>query len=329
MEKGRVIAEFRDRYEVSIPPRTYLAEILGHLRFAAESRADLPAVGDWVDIESFDQQHAIIHSIHPRKNLLERHEVGSFADRQIIAANIDCALIVQGLDRDFNINRIERYLTLCHAHSIEPLIILNKSDLLSEAELREVLDQLAARVDDVPVLINSNLSGDGLEAIKKQLKAGDTYCVLGSSGVGKSTLINHLLGRQALETSAISSSTNKGKHTTTHRELFTLPNGSYIIDNPGMREVGLTDSDTGIEETFEKIVELARDCHFSDCTHTVEEGCKVLEAIDQGDISQEYLDNYHRLNREQEHFASSVAEKRRKDKAFGKMIKNIKKRKFK
>lgn len=329
MDKGRIIAEHKDRYDVSLMDQVYSAELLGHLRFNAESREELPVVGDWVELEPYDGNHAIIHSVIDRNNILERQAVGGHGETQIIAANIDYAFIVQALDRDYNINRIERYLTLCNANEIDPIIILNKADLRDENEVEDVREELESRVNGIPILVTSNETRFGFEYLEKHLIPGKTYCMLGSSGVGKSTMINNLIGDQVLETKSISSSNNKGRHTTTNRELFTLPNGSFIIDNPGMREVGLTDSDSGLDETFEVIVKLGEGCHYSDCSHTTETGCKVLEALENGDIAEAYYDNYLRLNREKEHFKSTRQERKKKGKDIAKLLKNYKKVNYK
>ncbi|RMG58906.1 MAG: ribosome small subunit-dependent GTPase A [Bacteroidetes bacterium] len=327
METGRIIAEYRDRYEVSVPPRVYRAELLGNLRYAAETRADLPAVGDWVQVEAYDGEHAIIHGIAPRKNLLERQSVSSSGEKQVLATNVDAALIVQALDRDFNLNRLERYLTLCHAHDIQPLIVLNKADLLDEAQQEAHRGEVQKRVPGVPVFVVSHTSGLGVSDFQASLVPGHTYCLLGSSGVGKSTLTNALLGQESMSTQSLSTSNKKGRHTTSHRALFALPNGSFLIDSPGLREVGLTESDEGLDSTFIQITTLAEDCRFSDCSHTHEKGCAVLAALDQGELSEAQFENYHRLKREQAHFQATVAEKRKRDKAFGKMAKEIMKEK--
>lgn len=324
-EVGRVIAEHKERYVVKTAEKEYEAEIIGNLRFTAQSRADFPAVGDWVAISEYDEDKAIIHAVLPRKTMIERQAVGKHGEKQIIATNIDYAFIVQAVDRDFNINRIERYLTICHTSKVEPIIVLTKIDLITDEELQELMHAVQQRVKEAPVLAISNETQQGVEAVQKQIQKNKTYCLLGSSGVGKSTLSNNLLGELHMKTAAIGEGTNRGKHVTSHRELLVLDNGGILIDNPGMREVGIADSGSGLESTFDDIFELAEKCKFADCTHTSESGCAVLQALENGDLDSSSYENYLKMEKEKEHFESTVAEKRKKEKAFGKMFKNYKK----
>ncbi len=324
-EVGRVISEHKERYIVKTAENEYDAEIVGNLRFSAQKRSDFPAVGDWVAISKYDEDKVLIHSVFPRKTIIERQAVGKQGEKQIIATNIDFAFIVQAVDRDFNINRIERYLTICNASNIKPIIILNKIDLINDAELSKLITAVQERINQVPVIAISNASQKGIERLKKNIEKGKTYCLLGSSGVGKSTLLNNLSGRQLMRTNTISTSTNKGRHVTSHRELLVLDNGGILIDNPGMREVGIADSSSGLEKTFAIIVELSKNCKFKDCTHTTEVDCAVLKAVESGEIDKSSYENYLKMEREKEHFESTVAEKRKKDKDFGKMIKQFKK----
>lgn len=326
---GRVISEHKERYVVKTPEKEYDAEIVGNLRFTANHRADFPAVGDWVAISEYDDNKVLIHAVLPRKTIIERQAVGKQGEKQIIATNIDYAFIVQAVDRDFNINRIERYLTICNTSNVKPIIILNKIDLINDNELSELLRKVQERVKQVPIIPISNTTQKGLEKLEETIKKSKTYCLLGSSGVGKSTLLNNLLGKQLMKTNAISSSTNKGRHVTSHRELLILENGGILIDNPGMREVGIADAKDGLELTFSKIIELSKDCKFKDCTHTTEVGCAVLKAVQSGEIDNSSYQNFLKMEREKEHFESTVAEKRKKDKDFGKMMKNFKKSNYK
>jgi len=326
---GRVAAEHKERYVVKTGDKEYDAEILGNLRFAAQSRSDFPAVGDWVAISEYDDDKALIHAVLPRKSVIERQAVGKKGEKQIIATNIDKAFIVLAVDRDFSINRIERYLAICHSSNVEPIVILGKIDLIEAAAVSELLESVQKRIKNVPILTISNESKQGIDELKKMLEKGQTYCLLGSSGVGKSTLLNTLLGQQLMQTDAISEYSSRGRHVTTHRELKVLESGGIIIDNPGMREIGMADSGTGIEVTFGTILELAGDCRFKDCSHTTETGCAVLEALESGAIDQASYENYLKMQREQQHFESTVAEKRKKDKDFGKLMKNYKKGNYK
>jgi len=326
---GRVISEHKERYIVKTTTSEYDAEIIGNLRFSAHKRSDFPAVGDWVAISEYDEDKVLIHSVFPRKTIIERQAVGKLGEKQIIATNIDFAFILQAVDRDFNINRIERYLTICNRSNVSPVIILNKIDLINDSELTELITTVQERIKQVPVIALSNESLKGIEKLRESLKKGKTYCLLGSSGVGKSTLLNNLSGKQFLKTNTISTSTNKGRHVTSHRELLILENGGILIDNPGMREVGIADSTDGLEITFETIVERSKDCRFKDCTHMTEIDCAVIEAVENEEIDKSSYENYLKMEREKEHFESTVTEKRKKDKNFGKMVKNYKKDKGK
>ena len=323
-EIGRVIAEHKERYIVKNEKGEFQAIITGNLRFSANNREDFPSVGDWVALVNNEPDFSIIHSIFPRKSTLARQAVGKFGERQIIAANIDYAFVLQAVDRDFNINRIERYLTICNSSGIEAIIILNKIDLIVNSELVKLIGLIQGRIKHVPVVPMSNISLEGIEVLSAYLQKGKTFCLLGSSGVGKSSLINNLVGEEAMTTGQISESTNKGKHVTTHRELIVTEKG-ILIDNPGMREIGITDSSDGLEVTFETIVELSKSCKFKDCTHTIEIDCAITEAVEKGEIDKSSYENYLKMEREKDYFESSVAERRKKNKDFGKMVKNYKK----
>jgi ribosome biogenesis GTPase / thiamine phosphate phosphatase len=323
-EIGRVTAGHKERYIVKNGKGEFEAEITGNLRFTAKSREDFPAVGDWVALLNCDADFAIIHKVVPRVSVLSRQAVGKFGESQIIATNIDYALLVQAVDRDFNINRLERYLTICYASKVSPVIVLTKTDLIEPQNLREIVENIKQRIKDIPIFAVSNETKDGYDAITGALKKGKTYCLLGSSGVGKSTLINNLSGKNIMKTNAISKSTNKGRHITSHRELTVLQSGGILIDNPGMREIGIIDSAHGLETVFDKIVSLSAKCKFADCTHTSETGCAVIEAVEQGEIDSKSYENYLKMEREKDHFELTVAEKRKKEKSFGKMVKNFK-----
>lgn len=323
-EIGRVISEHKERYMVKTERGEFEAEIIGNLRYTANTREDFPAIGDWVAISEYDDNKVLIHAILPRKTIIKRQAVGKKGENQIIATNIDFALIVQAIDRDFNINRIERYLTICNASNVKPIIILNKIDLINDTDLTKLISEVQKRVKQVPIIAISNTSKKGIERLKEHIVKGKTYCLLGSSGVGKSSLLNNLSGKQLMKTNTISTSTNKGRHVTSHRELIVLENGGIVIDNPGIREVGIADSVGGLEKTFEKIVELSKHCKFKDCTHTIEIDCAVLKAVESEKIDKSSYENYLKMNREKEHFESTVAEKRQKDKNFGKMVKQFK-----
>ncbi len=328
-EIGRVIAEHKERYAVKTDKGEYDAEITGNMRFNANDREDFPAVGDWVAVTTYDSDFAVIHKILPRFSIIKRQAVGQFGGIQIIATNIDYAFLIQAVDRDFNINRLERYLTICNNSNVKPVIVLSKIDLTDENGLNEIMELINTRIKNVPVIALSNETQNGYDAINKFIERGKTYCLLGSSGVGKSTLLNNLSGKSVMKTDVISESTNRGKHITTHREFIVLENGGILIDNPGMREVGIADSANGLEITFDIIYNLSEKCRFKDCTHKQEKGCAVLEAVEKGELDKDSYENYLKMEKEKTYFESTVSERRNKDKGFGKMMKNYKKMKKK
>jgi ribosome biogenesis GTPase len=321
---GRVITAHKDRYTVRTASAQLECELIGNLRFTIEEKSELPAVGDWVAIAEYDVDKALIHAVLPRTSKLERKAVGKKGQSQIIATNIDMGLIIQSINRDFNINRLERYMTICNNAAIEPIVVLSMIDLIEEQELETLLTQVKERIKNTSVFAISNLSQEGIDDVKSVLQKGKTYCLLGSSGVGKSTLINILSGEQMMVTGEISKSIDRGKHVTTHRELIVLEYG-ILIDNPGMREIGITDSQKGMEMTFDEISALSKDCKYSDCTHTNEDGCAVLEAMESGQLSHETFENYLRMEKERMHYESSALERKKKGKDLGKLIKNMKK----
>lgn len=324
-EIGRLIAEHKERYIVKTENGEFEAEITGNLRFSANSRVDFPAVGDWVALTTYDSDFSVIHKTLPRLSMITRQAVGQFGEIQIIATNIDYALLVQAVDRDFNINRLERYLTICYSSKINPIIVLTKIDLIDEQKIAEITNSIKQRIKDIAVFAISNESRDGYEALKKIIEKGKTYCMLGSSGVGKSTLLNNLSGRIVMRTDTINQSSNRGRHITSHRELIVLESGGILIDNPGMREVGIADTASGLETTFDRIIRLSQKCKFIDCTHINEINCSVLEAVEKGEIDRKSYENYLKMEREKAHFESTIEERRKKDKEFGKVVKNYKK----
>lgn len=317
---GRVIAEHRERYVVATESGDTEAEVSGNFRNRATSRVDFPAVGDWVALDEHASGTSIVHGILPRSSTIARQAVGSFGEIQIIATNVDHALLVQALDRDFNLARLERYLTLCRSSGVDPIVVLTKTDLLDASEVSESVGRVAARLGGLSVVAVSDRSPAGYGALEAMIVPGRTYCLLGSSGVGKSTLLNHLCGRDLMRTDAISGSTGKGRHVTSHRALVVLESGALLIDNPGMREVGIVDEGSGLEATFDRLLSFAGACRFRDCTHTAEAGCAVLEAVRSGEVTAGAHASYLKMEKETAHFGSTVAERRKKDRAFGKMV---------
>jgi len=322
---ARVSAVDRGSYLIRDASREVPAEPAGKLTYRMESPADLPCVGDWVTARHHDQDTAaIVHRVLPRKTFLRRKTPGKNVDFQMIAANIDTVFIVQSGRVDFNPSRLERYLIMAVDGHVEPMVILTKTDLISPEELEQKLATVRS-LTEAPVMALSNVTGSGLEESQRTLSAGKTYCLLGSSGVGKTTLINRLLGWEAFATKAVSS-TGEGAHATSRRQLIVLGQGAMLIDTPGMRELGLVGADDGVNTGFEDIVALAAQCRYADCRHEHEPGCAVRAAVEKGEVPQDRHANYLKLKKESQYHEMSYRDKRRKDKAFGRFIKSAKKR---
>ena len=320
---ARVVSVHKDRYTISNGLGEVFAELSGNLFYTANSSIDLPTTGDWVYADFYDDDtHAIIHGVIPRKTLLRRKTAGKSVDFQLIAANIDVAFVIQSADYNFNLRRLERYLVMVHEGGITPVVLLSKCDLIPQDEINKIKKSVLSIAPQVTVIAFSNMSGKNIEAIKDFLSLGHTYCLLGSSGVGKTTLLNSILGSEYFATQSVSKKENKGRHTTTSRELIQLGNGAMLIDTPGMRELGNMSVDTGMDETFSEILVLSQNCKFNNCSHTNEKGCAILAAIKEGDLSEERYKNYIKMKNESAFNEMSYSEKRKKDKDFGKLIKS-------
>ena len=300
------------------------AELAGRFRFEAASAADLPCVGDWACIQYHNGgTTAVIHGILPRRTFLRRKTAGRDVDLQMIAANIDFAFIVQSCHYDFNLHRLDRYLVMAYDGGIEPVLVLTKTDLVTPDELEKTVAAIRQAGITARILALSNATNAGMDAFRQCLVPGRTYCLIGSSGVGKTTLINRLLGREAFATRA-TSHTGEGTHVTSRRQLIVLEQGALLVDTPGMRELGMLGAGAALDDSFGEIRGLSRSCRFADCRHAGEPGCAVREAIERGELAADRYESYAKLKKEAEHHEMSFVEKRRKDKAFGKFIKTAK-----
>lgn len=296
---ARVIAQQRGFWRVAGEFGDCWAEASGRLRLAADEGSEWPAVGDWVAVEIGDgEKSALIQEVLPRRSRFARKSPGKKMEEQVIATNVDTALLVSALDGDFNPRRVERYLTQCWESGARPVLVLNKIDECTKPEAR------AAEMERVAlgaaVYLLSAKTGQGVEALEKILLPGQTFVLLGSSGVGKSTLANGLLGESRQEVQAVREGDSRGRHTTTARELFVLPGGALLMDTPGLREMQLWDAEEGLAEVFADIDSLAAQCRFGDCKHEAEPGCAVRAALNAGTLDEARLESRRKLLREQE-----------------------------
>ena len=292
---GRVVVQQRGQYGLITPEGEASAVISGRLAHEAED-GGYPVAGDWVACSPAGDGTAVIHAVLPRSTTFSRKAAGLGQVTQVIAANVDVALLVAALNADFNPRRMERYLAVAWQSGAKPLIVLTKADLRADAAaVAEATREVAAGVD---VLVVSAATGEGMGALGQQLVAGQTAVLVGSSGAGKSTLVNALAGAEVMDTGGIRLSDDRGRHTTTHRELVLLPSGALILDTPGMRELGLLDADEGLAATFEDIDALAEQCRFHDCGHSNEPGCAINAALEAGSLDPGRWRNYRKLLKE-------------------------------
>ncbi len=319
---ARVTAVHRDSYLVRNENNEVFAELAGNFVYSVESSIDLPSVGDWALVQYHnDCTFAIIHDLLPRKSFLRRKTPGKKIDYQMIAVNIDYAFIVQACDFDFNLRRLERYLVMVNEGHIEPILLLTKSDLVSPAKLEQRISEVRRANIKCKALPLSNVTGFGVDHVRQLLEPGKTYCLVGSSGVGKTTLVNHIIGRDLFETNTVRTSDGRGRHTTAQRQLVVLDQGAMLIDTPGMRELANIGVSSGLEESFSDIWSLSKTCRFANCTHTQEVGCALLAAIEDGTLQTDRYRSYLKLMKESEYHELSYVEKRKKDRKFGQFIK--------
>jgi ribosome biogenesis GTPase len=317
----RVITVNKNSFVISNGKNDIYAELTGKYLFNSDSSLDFPTVGDWVYVQLFDDDSfAVIHEIFPRKSLLKRKTSGKKIEYQLIAANIDTAIIMQSLDSNYNLRRLERYLVMINESNITPVIFLSKSDLIGIDEIEGKINDIYKIIPDIKIVAFSNNNLSDIENIKTHFTPSETFCLLGSSGVGKTTLLNNLIHQELYKTQPIREKDGRGKHTTSRRELIVIENGAIVVDNPGMRELGIISIESGLDDSFSEIAELSNQCRYADCTHTIENGCAILKAVEEGEISKERYSNYIKIYKESLYYEMSYYEKRQKDKKFGKFI---------
>ncbi|HEG43124.1 hypothetical protein LCGC14_2194370 [marine sediment metagenome] len=321
---ARIVEVNRNSYKVRGGQHNTTARLSGRFVFKVKNKIDYPTVGDWVVIQCTKHRStASIRNILPRKSLLKRKDPGRAVEFQLIAANIDYAFVIQSVDANFDLNRLERYLVMVNESAIQPIVVLNKTDLISDDELSRINAKVERFNSKYLFLPISCVTGDGIETLRNELKLNQTYCLLGSSGVGKTTLLNTLIGEDLFAVNEVREKDGKGMHTTIRRHLIRLESGSIFIDTPGMRELGNFAIDAGLEETFSEIASYGSQCHFNDCSHTHEKKCAVIAAVEQGIINEDSYKNFIKIQEESAFYEKSLLDKQRKDKASTKLHKKF------
>ncbi|MFD1850834.1 ribosome small subunit-dependent GTPase A [Oceanobacillus bengalensis] len=296
---ARVTTVQKNSYRISDGEMEFLAHVSGKFLNDAGSSLDFPAIGDWVEVKKLrDEGKAVINRVLPRKSRFIRQAAGEVTEAQIVAANIDTVLIVNSLNHDLNVRRIERYILSTYESGAMPVVVLTKKDECTQREVDQAISQVEEVAIGVPIIAISSVSGEGMVDLLEHLPIGRTAALLGSSGVGKSTLVNTLLSSEVQETKGIRESDSRGRHTTTHREMFMLPNGALIIDTPGMRELQLWQGESAIDTTFQDVEQFTDKCRFTDCKHETEPGCGVKAAIGNGELTKDRFQSYVKLQRE-------------------------------
>ncbi len=321
---GRVTIVHRTCYDVISENGLFQCELTGAMLFG-KSDVELPCTGDWVVFQPFDENKGLIVDMLPRERILYRKKSGTVADKQAIASYVDTAFIVQSLDENFNVRRAERFRIQILEAGIRPVLVLNKADL--DFDRQHVDNQLEQLLRQMPVFFTSTHQPESIRRLRESISVGETVVFVGSSGVGKSSLVNALCERAMLLTSDISSSTGKGRHTSTRREMVLMEGSGVLIDTPGVREFGLALDDPDALAEMLDLSDYATSCRFKDCEHINEPGCAVLDAVDRGVLPFSVYESYHKLRREAQHFSASEHEKRKKEKTFSKMVDEVKKRK--
>lgn len=329
LQPARVVFEGRSNYEIITEYGEMPAVVTGKMLHASsEGKEELPVIGDWVAVDILDEvpRRAVMYAILPRSSVFSRKEPGSRVREQPVAANIDTVFITMGLDNDYRLSRVERYLTLAWESGAMPVVLLTKSDLCADVPNR--LEEVERIAPGVAVYAISTVMNTGMEQLDAHLSHGRTVALLGSSGVGKSTIINYLMGNDVQKVNVVRDDDSKGRHTTTNRRIFVVPSGALVVDTPGMRELQLWNASDGVGETFSDIQELASNCRFPDCRHESEPGCAVLAALDEGMLDSRRMESYRKLVKELEYLelkqeTSAVGAERAKWKQIHKQIRRF------